>query len=414
MASACHISKLPVELFEIIFDDLILVTRQSPLALCAVCSQWRTIIHRRSRYWGTLVLRSTATVPKMKQRITLAGGEVQRLVVYGMETERFIRLAPILKPALENVDEVHFEASRQHFSHIGNTALLKCFPRILTMRGVRYATRAPSFPLGIPMMSNKLTKLYISLFDPDWNAFLGLTPSLKVLIVSDGGLPPHNVLTNIMIRLPRLKTLFLDGGIALNDWTHLDNLDLPDPVPAVLPNIRKLDVRLPSSLARGSVYWPMAPAQARQLQYLRLENCNLHWWLDSLLAPLVPPLVELYIHFPRDIFGTQDFPVHLGRTLKRFAFTDTSMPLGCLVPLVVASERLQWLDLSRTTVDCGILKRFMTPPHEVERNTTVILHGCHCLDVHGLACLKEYIDVLEVETPSSPYLWDCGVSGGTL
>lgn len=183
MASVCHIAKLPVELLKIIFDDLIVATRQCPVALCAVYSRWRIIIGRCSRYWRTLVLRSTTTVPKIKQRIKLAGGEIQRLLVYGMETEQFFRLTPIFKPALENVDEVHFEASRQHFFHVTNAGFLKCSPRILIMRGV-YTTKKACTPVGIPMMSKKLTELYISSFDPTWNTFLGLTPSLKVLNVS--------------------------------------------------------------------------------------------------------------------------------------------------------------------------------------------------------------------------------------
>ena len=402
MASVCHIAMLPVELLEVIFDDLIVVTLQSPVALCTVCSRWRTIIGRCSRYWRTLVLRSTTTVPKMKQRIKLAGGQVHRLFVYGMETERFIRLAPILKPALENVDEVHFEASPQHFSHVANAEVLKCSPRILTMRGVQ--CQRAVFRLGIPMMSNKLTELHISSFDPAWSAFLGLTPSLKVLSVCDGGLPPHRVLTNIMISLPRLETLFLDGTIALDYWMSSVNLDLPDPLPAVLPSIRKLDVRVRPILGRSTVYRLRAPAQACQLQYLRLEKCTVRWWLDSLLAPLTPPLVELYIHFPQDQLSIQDIPVRLGRTLERFAFTDTIMPLDCLIPLLVACEQLQWLNLSRTGVDCNMFRSFLTPRQVGGKSviSTVIVHGCQRLGVDVFACVQGYVTVLEVEGSSPP------------
>jgi len=46
------------------------------------------------------MLRSISTIPKIMQRIKLAGGEVQRLLVCGMETERFIGLAAGLGSAL--------------------------------------------------------------------------------------------------------------------------------------------------------------------------------------------------------------------------------------------------------------------------------------------------------------------------
>lgn len=214
----------------------------------------------------------------------------------------------------------------------------------------------------------------------------------------------HVVLTNIMIGLPRLETLFLDGTIAMNDWTCPVNFDLPDPVPAVLPNTRKLDVRLRPRPTRGITYWPRAPAQACQLQYLRLENCKVRWWLDSLLAPSVPPLVELYIHFPQDQLRTQDIPEHLGRTLERFAFTDTTMPHDCLIPLLVASKQLQWLNLSRTLVDCDMFRSFLTPRHVGGTSViaAVIVHGCQHLGVDVFACVQGYVTLLEVEASGSP------------
>jgi hypothetical protein len=406
MHSVCHIARLPVELLEIIFDDLVIITRQSPVALCMVCSHWRTIISRYSRYWKTLVLRSTTTVPKMKQRIKLAGGEVQRLFVYGMETERFIRLAPVLGPALENVEEVHFEASRQHFSHVANAGILNCSPRTLMLRGMRYANYTSSLPFGVTMMSNKLKELYISSFDPDWNTFLGLTPSLEVLHVSDGGVPPHIVLTNMLIDLPRLESLSLDGRIARNNWPSLVNRDLPDPLPAVLPSVRKLEVRLRPKVLDGTVYRLRAPAQAHQLQYLLLEGCRVLWWLDSLLAPPTPPIIELYIHFPRDTLRAQDITqnilTNLGRTLERFAFTDTSMSLVCLVPLLRASERLQWLNLSRTLVDREMLSKFLAPRSRESLLSSMIVHGCRCLTKDAVDWARGYIPTIDTDASDSP------------
>ena len=405
MGDVCQIAKLPVELLEIIFDDLIVATYQSPIDLCTVCSQWRTIISQRPRYWRTLVLRSTTTGPKMEQRLKLAGGEVRRLFVYGMERGRFVRLTPALKPALENIEEVHFEASRQHFSHVGNAEVLKCSPRILTLRGVPDTNHTACVLLGIPMMSHKLRELYISSFNPVWIVFLGLTPFLEVLHISNGGLPPHCVLTKMLIGLPRLENLFLEGAIAPNIWTFPLNFGLPHPLPAVLPSVKKLEIRLAPRVSREIVYWPRSPARSHQLQYLRFERCRVCWWLKSLvLAPPIPPLVELYIHFPQDGVSTQHIPILLGRTLERFAFTDTSMPLDCLVPLLVASERLQWLDLSRTSVDCDMLRRFLNARHVGGKGeiATLIVHGCHHLGMDAFDCTQGCVTTLEVDASTSP------------
>ena len=405
MSDVCQIAKLPVELLEIIFDDLIVAIREGPIALCTVCSRWRAIISQRPRYWRTLVLRSTTTVPKMKQRMKLAGGEVRRLFVYGMETERFIRLAPALEPALENVEEVHFEASHQHFSHVANAEVLKCSPRILTLRGVRYADHTASMPLGSPMMSHKLRELHISSFDPAWIDILGLTPFLEVLHVSNGGLPPQSVLTKMLIDLPHLETLFLDGTIAAGVWSSSINLVLPLPPPAILPSVKKLEVRVLPIVPDGTVYWPMAPTRSHQLQYLRLEGCRVRWWLKSLvLAPPIPPLVQLYIHFPQGELGARYFPILLGRTLERFAFTDASMPLDCLVPLLVASERLQWLDLSRTSVDCDMLRQFLIVRQVGGKGAiaTLIVHGCQRLGMDAFDCTRACGTTLEVDASISP------------
>ena len=108
-------------------------------------------------------------------------------------------------------------------------------------------------------------------------------------------LPPHSVLTKILIDLPRLETLFLDGAIATSVWLSSINLGLPLPLLAVLPSIKKLEVRLLPIVPSGTVYWPLAPTRYCQLQYLRLERCRVCWWLKSLvLTPPIPPLVQLY------------------------------------------------------------------------------------------------------------------------
>jgi len=400
MGSICHIAKLPVELLELIFNHLIVATRQDPLVLCDVCLLWHTIIGQRPRYWRTLLLRSTTTLPKMEQRIKLAGKDIRRLFVYGMQSEKFIGLASTLRPALENVNEVYFEASYLRFYHLYNALSLQCSPRILTLQGVQNGGQPTGIPLRMSMMSNKLTELYISSFNPDWSTFLGLTPFLKVLHVSDGGLPPHFMLTKVVIRLPRLETLFLDGAIMPSNRLRQK---LPNPLPAVLPSVRELEVRLRPETMGSTIYWLSAPAQARQLQCLRLEGCRLRW-LRNLLTPLVPPLVQLYLHFPRDELDAQDLPVHLGRTLERFAFTDTPMQLDSLVPLLVASEKLQWLNLSRTSVDNDILRRFLVPRGVGGENaiTTLIVHGCQRLGMDASACVQGYVITLEVEAPSSP------------
>lgn len=155
------------------------------------------------------MLRSTTTVPKMKQRIKLAEGEVQRLEVYGMETERFIRLSPALGPAVENVEAVHFEASCQQFSHIANAEVLNCFPCILALCGVRHTARMPSEK---PMMSHKLRELYISSFDPVWGAFLS-HPFPRGASCLQWRSPFSYRLTKMLIGMPRLEILFLDGTI---------------------------------------------------------------------------------------------------------------------------------------------------------------------------------------------------------
>ena len=405
MDNVCQIAKLPVELLEIIFDDLIVATYQSPIALCTVCSRWRTIISQRPRYWRTLVLRSTTTGPKMEQRLKLAGGEVRRLFVYGMETGRFTRLTPALEPALENVEEVHFEASLQHFFHVANAEDLTCSPRILTLRGVQYADHTAYMALGIPMMSHKLRELYISSLHPAWIGILGRTPFLEVLHVSNGGLPPHGVLTTMLIDLSRLETLFLDGAIATSGWSSFNNLVLPLPLPAILPSVKRLEVRLLPIVPNGIVYWPLAPTRSHQLQYLLLEGCRVRWWLKSLvLAPPIPLLVQLYIHFPQGELSARYFPILLGRTLERFAFTDTPMPLDCLVPLLVASERLQWLDLSRTSVDCDILRRFLNARHVGGEGViaTLIVHGCQHLGMDAFDCTQGCVTTLEVDASTSP------------
>lgn len=116
---------------------------------------------------------------------------------------------------------------------------------------------------------------------------------------------------------------------------------------------------------------------------------------DCSTRPALYPLTQ-------DELNTQDIPVLLGRTLERFAFTDTSIPLDRVVPLLAASEQLREPKLSRTSVDCDFLKRFLhsRPLDGKSAITTFIVHGCQPLAVDTFARVQWYVTILESRHPA--------------
>jgi hypothetical protein len=55
-AKECYITKLPVELLALIFEDVVQRRRTSPAALAHVCHRWRNLVLNMSSLWCRLVL----------------------------------------------------------------------------------------------------------------------------------------------------------------------------------------------------------------------------------------------------------------------------------------------------------------------------------------------------------------------
>ena len=114
-----------------------------------------------------------------------------------------------------------------------------------------------------------------------------------------------------------------------------------------------------------TVYWPPGPSIAisssRKMQSPLVVG-------EFILAPPIPPLVQPRIHRPQNELSTEDIPILFGRTLERFAFTDTSMPLECLVPWLIKSKQVHW---------CVLYRRFFNARHVRWKSaiTTLIIHG---------------------------------------
>ena len=110
---------------------------------------------------------------------------------------------------------------------------------------------------------------------------------------------------------------------------------------------------------------------------------------EFILALPIPPLVQTHTHFPQDKVSTEDIPILFGRTLERFAFTDTSTPPDCLVPQLIESEKPHWCVLSR---------RFLNARHVRGKSaiTTLIINGYQRLGMDIFDCSQGYVTILRV------------------
>jgi len=79
------------------------------------------------------------------------------------------------------------------------------------------------------------------------------------------------------------------------------------------------------------------------------------------------------------------------------------LPLDCLVPLLAVSERLQWLNFSRASVKCDMLRWFLDARHVGGKSaiTTLIVHGFQRLGMDASICAQRCVTELEVRASSS-------------
>jgi F-box/TPR repeat protein Pof3 len=331
-AKECHITKLPVELLTLIFEDVVLRHRRSPAALAHVCHLWRDLALNMSSLWYRLVLDDKGNKQEARTAFWLrhSRGRIRQLRVTTEKkfSECMSKLAGNASPHLEEIDfelvdlatvpaDFRFQADPISFSW--------------TVRRT-YNSETRRLPFQPKEGFFRISELKIFGVDIDWQIEAQHLENLTNLVVETAKLQVFELLV-ILDHSPRIQTLEVQAD---------DEYPVPERKERlVLASLSVLRLCVSSSLLR----FIEVPA----LQTLRFEALHLGKALQD-LSPPQPPLV----HFSAvECSRSQDAILPLPDTLQTLRLTMLACNVDRVVDSLAAGKCLRLVELELSNTDIG-------------------------------------------------------------
>jgi F-box/TPR repeat protein Pof3 len=339
-AKKFHITKLPVELLALIFEDVVQRHRTSPARLAHVCHQWRDLAFKMSTLWRRLVLDHKGSKQEARTAFWLrhSRGRIRQLRVTTPKNfgECMSKLADNASSHLEEIDfEFLFADSVPPYFRFQVDPISFSWS-VRTCRNER-PRRLPFEPKMEPF---RISELRITGVDLCWQIEAQQLENITTLVVDNANLQVSDLVI-ILDRSPHIQTLEVQTDTEVPLPKRKERL--------VLANLSTLKLLLSNALLQ----FIEVPA-LETLQFVGVQ-------LGKALQDLSPPQPPLVCFCAIECATPQDAILPLPDTLQVLRLTSLSYNVNKVVESLVEGKcpRLIELDLSNTRIGSGPIIRLI-------------------------------------------------------
>lgn len=339
-AKECHITKLPVELLALIFEDLVQHHGITPGVLIHVCRQWRTLVLGMSNLWCRLVLDHRGNKQEARTAFWLrhSKGKIRQLRV--TTSKNFSECMLKLSPTGSYLDEIEFDFSSGE--KMPPLFRFKADPIAFSwlVRAERTSAAMLRLPFEPKMTPFRISRLKLVGVDLIWNIEAQQLENLTSLTVENGNLMVSDLL-GILERSPDIQTLEIQTGYENPMPEREEKL--------VLKSLTTLKILFQSSLLKY--------IETPSLQTLQFHATNLGKALQD-LSPPNPPLVSFSA---LECTILKDSVLPLPDTLEKLRLTSLAYNVDQVVDALAMGQcpQLRELDLSNTCIGSGPIIRLI-------------------------------------------------------
>lgn len=379
-AKECHITKLPVELLALIFEDLVQRHRMTPGVLAHVCRQWRTLSFSISNLWHRLVLEKRGNKQEARTEFWLrhSRGRIRQLRV--ATPKSFSECMAKLAPSATHLEDIEFDFSlgEKMPSHFRFKADPISFSWSARAERSTFMQRLPFEPKMNPFRISHLKIVGVDLY---WGIEAQQLENLTSLIVENGNLMVSDLLV-ILERSPDIQRLEIQTGYENPMPEREEKL--------VLTSLTTLKVLFQSALLKY--------IETPSLQMLYFNATSLGKALQD-LSPPNPPLVSFSA---LECTILRDSVLPLADTLEKLRLTSLAYNVDGIVDDLAQGKcpSLRELDLCNTSIGSGPIIRLIKARNchtEDEADTnlakleTLIIDGCENITSESLSWIRSKV-----------------------